>query len=279
MGINGVYCLNADTGDEIWRYVFERPIDFHSPTIDGKYVYGLNRVEKLFCLNTKNGKLLWEVVWSSDKPPEDLRVYSSNGIHYATPVIYDYEGKRYAVITCYLGIHSVDVETGKVLWLYNWEPFINIRISDPLIIKNKVFIAQYNRRGSILLDIIGGEPKVLWENMNLSSHVSSPVLVDGYIYGCESVPEMDYSSLRCLDSETGELMWEEELKLMTKSASLMAADGKLIILEDDGTLYIAEATPVEYKEISSGDVLGGEEKYRKFWISPVLYKSKIYFRN
>jgi hypothetical protein len=35
-----------------------------------------------------------------------------------------------------------------------------------------------------------------------------------------------------------------------KTVSLMAADGKLIMLENDGTLHIAEATPASYQEIS-----------------------------
>jgi outer membrane protein assembly factor BamB len=70
-------------------------------------------------------------------------------------------------------------------------------------------------------------------------------------------------------------MWEKEMKM----ASLIAADGKIIILEEDGTLHIAEATPSSYQELSSGDVLEGEQKSRKFYTPPVLYKGKIYVRN
>jgi len=56
-------------------------------------------------------------------------------------------------------------------------------------------------------------------------------------------------------------MWKKEMR----GASLMAADGKLIIIEDNGTLHIAEATPLSYKELSSCVVLEGEKKARKFW--------------
>jgi hypothetical protein len=72
-------------------------------------------------------------------------------------------------------------------------------------------------------------------------------------------------------------MWVQELNGVP--ISLMAADGKLIILEADGTLRIAEATPTGYKEISSGDVLEGERKLRQFWTPPVLCNGKIYCRN
>ena len=74
-------------------------------------------------------------------------------------------------------------------------------------------------------------------------------MIDGYIYGIYGGPNMGSTSLRCLDVETGKLMWEKNLG--KKVLSLIASDRKLIILEDNGTLHIAEATPTAYKEISS----------------------------
>ncbi len=129
-----------------------------------------------------------------------------------------------------------------------------------------------------------GKPKVIWNNKNMSSDTRSPIMIDGYIYGVEGGLGVRHSSLRCLDVETGEVMWEEELKTIEnywglKSVSLLAADGKLIILEEEGTLHIAEATPSSYKEISNGDVLEGERKYETFWPPPVLYRGKIYCRD
>ncbi len=41
--------------------------------------------------------------------------------------------------------------------------------------------------------------------------------------------------------------------------SLTAADGKLIILELNGTLHTTEATSALYRELSSGDVSGGRD--------------------
>jgi outer membrane protein assembly factor BamB len=318
-----VYCINSETGEEIWRYSY--PHEYFggyggatqsTPIVEGMYVYALSIEGILLCLEAKNGKLRWkkdlvseydvlkpyfnfggspviegdliiltantsglaldkktgEMVWGSDKPSEKLSLYPSTGPHYATPVLYDYEGRRYVVITSYVGIHSVDVETGKVLWLYKWDPFRNIHVSDPLIFNSNVFIAQYNRGGSVLLDIKRGEPEVLWENKNMSSDISSPVLINGYIYGCEGGPYVGQGLLRCLDVETGEVMWEEDLE--TRSITLMAADGKLIILEQDGTLRIAKAKPFAYKEISSCKLTSG-----RYCTPPVLCRSNIYARS
>jgi len=46
-----------------------------------------------------------------------------------------------------------------------------------------------------------------------------------------------------------------------------------------GTLYIAEASPEGYKELSECDVFGGKRKQRKFWTPPVLCDGRIYCRN
>ena len=103
-------------------------------------------------------------------------------------------------------------------------------------------------------------------------------MIDGYIYGVDGgLYPRHRASLQCLDVKTGELMWEE--KLNGKPISLMAANGKLIVLDEEGMLFIAEATPASYKEISSGDVFGGENKFRQFWTPPVLNNGKIYCRN
>jgi outer membrane protein assembly factor BamB len=58
------------------------------------------------------------------------------------------------------------------------------------------------------------------------------------------------------------------------TGSLMLANGKLIILSEDGKLVIAEASPDKFKEISSSRILTG-----KCWTVPVLANGRIYARN
>lgn len=62
-------------------------------------------------------------------------------------------------------------------------------------------------------------------------------------------------------------------------STLIAADGKLIIMESNGTLRIAEASPAAYREFSSADVLAGANRPRRFVTAPVLCGGLIYCRN
>ena len=273
-------CLKANNGKLRWKRDLVSEYDVTkpyygfaaSPVIEGDLII-LTANNYGMALDKRTG----EMVWISEKPPK-LRFAHSTGPHYSTPVMYDYEGKRYSLISNYEGLHSVEVATGKRLWTYEWDPFRRYA-TEPIFFDNMVFITRYNKAGSILLDIGGGEPKILWINRNMSSDTTSPVLIDGYIYGCDGGPEVGQGTLRCLNVQTGELMWEEDLRAEGETsrfvtASLIAADGKLIILEGNGTLHIAKATPSSYQEISSSYVLKGV-----FWTHPVLYKARIYCRN
>jgi hypothetical protein len=76
---------------------------------------------------------------------------------------------------------------------------------------------------------------------------------------------------------TGGILWEQAVD--NAPVSFMAADNKLMLLSEKGTLAIAEANGTGYREISRCDVLGGEKKPRKFWSPPVLCNGRIYCRN
>ena len=314
-----MYCLDTETGEEIWRHVEKKSFYFpqSTPTINGKYVYALNSDGILSCLKAKNGKLRWKKDIVSEYnivkphygfagPPvieEDLIIVTGNtsglaldkntgkkvwasepcelenmgevqqtGSEYAAPVIYNHNDKRFALIFSGKGLFSVDVNGGEIQWFYEWPYAVNA--ADPIIFDSKVFISSGYYIGCALLDISDDKPKVLWRNKNMGNHFSACVFIDGYIYGSDGNVG-GLLPLRCIDFETGDVMWEKKMKMV----SLIVADGKLIILEEDGTLHIAVATPLSYEEISSGDVLEGEQKLRRFWTPPVLCDGKIYCRN
>ena len=292
---------------------------YTTPTIEGKYLYALSSKGVLYCLKSKNGKVQWErdliseydvvrpqygfggspviegdlvilnlnlsgiafeknngkKVWISEKyHPSNICPQSENIASYATPVIFDWEGKRCALMYHCTGLYSVDVQTGQQLWYFEFMA-LGAKAADPIFFENKVFISTgYMLARCVLIEITGNEPKALWENENMRNEFSSCVYIDGYLYGSDG----DHGTLcpfRCIDVKTGGVMWEKEMKM----ASLMSADGKLIILEEDGILHIAKASPSSYQEISSGDVFRGEQKPRKFYTPPVLFNSKIYCRN
>jgi outer membrane protein assembly factor BamB len=315
--VSVVYCLNAENGDVIWQYSYKTSKSAEypqsTPTIDGKYVYALSNEGVLFCFKAKNGRVRWSkdlvsaydvsnpkygfatspviegdliilnlnfsgialdkkngsVIWTSIKNHPTKHCHENDEGGYATPVLYNSKNKRYALFYNCTGLHAVDISTGKRVWYYEW---IDYEVADPIKFENKIFISTYIE--SMLLDITKGEPTVLWKNKEMRNHFSTCGYVDGLLYGSDGY-QGRLNKLRCIDVRTGNALWEKEMRV----ASISVADRKLIILEDDGTLRIAEATSSGYKEMSTGDVFEGENKIGKFWTAPVLCNGKIYCRN
>jgi outer membrane protein assembly factor BamB len=150
-------------------------------------------------------------------------------------------------------------------------------VADPVLFDDKVFISssEMDSRGAVL-DISGEEPRLVWETPEMANHVSTCIYLDGYLYGATGnyLTDVKKCTLRCLDAENGQLMWEEK----TGGAALTAADGKLIVLTFKGTLYIAQASSTAFKVISSCEV-PSRSKAAAWWTPPVLCGNKIYCRS
>lgn len=317
-GMMGIVCLNAETGEEIWLHEIRTIGPMATPAIDGKYLYALTERGILMCLAAKNGKLRWqkdlpseydveklpygfntspvidgdliilnlntsgialdkktgELVWASDR---HKKLPSPDG-HYATAVLFDYNGVRSSLLFSSGGLYCVETKTGRRLGHHEFRSQYNS--PDPILVGNRVFVAGAGGGGPqcALLDISTSTPKVVWTNNHLSSAFPTSVHVDGYLYGSKGTrgtyaQEGRSHPFRCVDLATGQVMWEREMVV----ASVAVADGKLIILEANGTLHIAEATPTAYKEISSCEL--PVQKMQYWWTPPVLYMGKIYCRN
>ena len=315
-----IYCINAKTGKKVWRYAYSStrrrwPGPGATPVIDGSVVYVLSRDGALFCFNATNGRVIWKrdlikdnltqmpgpgwgfcgspvienkllimnagksglalnkktgkVVWKSE--PE------SGGT--ATPVIFNSGDKRIAAIASSNTLYAVDVKTGEVQWDHRWSAD-----ADPSIINNQILLIGGHRgRGSKLLAIKKGKPKIVWETRNARHSFPTPVILNGYAYGFGWVNRKQ--PLQCIDVKTGEVKWSKTISKLGDYGSLIAANGKLIILNSDGELIIAEASPKAYKVISSAKLFRlktfgsyPEGDPNCCWTAPILSNGKIYAR-
>ena len=75
--VNGkeiVWCLNANTGEEIWNHQYPCRLNDNlheggpgaTPTVDGEHVYTLGKEGQLYCLDIATGKVIWEVMLQKD---------------------------------------------------------------------------------------------------------------------------------------------------------------------------------------------------------------------
>lgn len=236
-----------------------------------------------------------ELAWLSEPPPKEFRSLDrqfSNGISYATPTVYGPAGNRRALFMGWNGLASVDVRTGKETWKFPWEVEPAYCCGNPLSIGDRVLVPSAldptGAPSGTLLKIGETGPSVLWRTPDLfvATLWVTPIVLGRSVYTMyygsgTGMLATNPTSLRCLDLETGEVRWEESFDppRNTKNFNLTAADGTLVILDDRGMLYTAEATPAEYREIARCDVLQGATAERLFYAPPVLCGGRIYCRN
>jgi len=72
-GKERVLCLDAQTGELLWKHEYDRPyaISFGggprvTPTVDGDMVFALGAEGNLWCLDARSGKLLWSKDFAKD---------------------------------------------------------------------------------------------------------------------------------------------------------------------------------------------------------------------
>jgi outer membrane protein assembly factor BamB len=311
-----VYCLNARTGKEHWRYTypyaFRRfPGPASTPTIDGDRVYTMGREGDVHCFDLTSGKVLWKrnlVRENMARPPQwgfcsspivegDIVLLNAgkSGIGLnklngktvwaseprtgwlPTPFLFTQKGKRLAALAANGNLYALDPLTGKIFWTYRWQSD-----ADPTVLGDKIYLLGGGRGSSNkLLDISNGAPEVVWETGNMANGFQSSVIIDGYAYGFGWMGRSQ--PLTCIEVKTGKIAWQENLG---DWGALMAADGKLIILDGDGDLIVAKADPGKYTVISQAKLMKlknwrsyGDDEPRCCWTAPVLSRGLVYARD
>lgn len=306
-----VWCLDAGTGQVIWQQSYPcDPYDPNgypgprgTPTVEGGRVYTLGRLGQLHCFDAATGRIVWSkdlaktyrakapkwgfagsplidggklfvevgakgasVVAFDPATGAELWKAGDDAAGYSSPVSLG-TGETRAVLTLQArALVARRMADGRELWRYPWKTDYDVNAATPIVSGENVFISSGYDHGGALLRVTAGGPKLVWEKDVMRNQMNSSVLIDGHLYG------FDERQLACVELATGKVAWTEK---KYGKGSLMAADGKLILLGERGLLGTATATPQAYREISSAHVIGGKD----VWVVPVLANGRIYVRS
>jgi outer membrane protein assembly factor BamB len=184
---------------------------------------------------------------------------------YSTPVLFDNGGQACFALVSGHEIVAAEVQTGKVLWKLPWKTTWDQNASDVIISEGKLFVSTGHGVGCALFDLSTGTPVEVWRTKNMRTYLGTCVLWKGALYG------FDDKQLRCLDWQTGEVRWTRP---ETGLGSLILADGKLIALQENGTLLVVEATAEACRILAQARVLSG-----RCWTVPALAGGRLFLRN
>jgi len=124
----------------------------------------------------------------------------------------------------------------------------------------------------------GVTARLLWHSAELSNDTASSVLVGGYVYGFDLLEAQanghrpSRGKFKCLDFLSGKVRWTAD---RVGHATILVAEGKLLLFNDRGELILARATPDRYEELGRTQVFRGEI----CWTAPALHRGRIYLRS
>lgn len=212
----------------------------------------------IVALDRETGKTIW-------KTPRENRTRS-----YCTPIIRDIGGRTQMILSGSKCVSSYDPRTGSRHWILDGptEQFV----ASPVENKGLIFITGgFPDKHLIAIDpsgsnVITESSHVKWHHLNKGvSYVPSPVAANDYFF-CVA----DGGVAGCYDAISGDIKWQERLG-RHHSGSLVAASGRVYMLDDDGITHVVKAGP-KFEVLAANPL--GEEAYS----SPAISNGQILIR-
>lgn len=244
-----LHCVALKTGKKLWS----RPAykDFggdegyfgagSTPIVEGEklLVNVGGKGAGLVAFALADGKTLWQA--------------TDEGASYSSPVAVTLDGVRHVIFVTRLNAVSVNPENGAVRFRIPFGargPTVNG--ASPLVIDGQLFLSASYGIGATLAKIGKTSASEVWSSNDvMSSQYTTCVYADGSLYGIDGRQDQGVARLRCIDPKSGDVRWTKEGFGM---ATLILADGKLVLLKTDGNLVLAAASPKGYHDLASAAV-------------------------
>jgi outer membrane protein assembly factor BamB len=292
LGSQGVLvCVNKADGKEVWRKDLPKElaaeVNNDAPGGEKKFGWGycwspLVDGDQLICvpggpqglfaaLDKASGKVLWR-----SKGVTDQATYSS-------PIVAEIGKVRQYIYLLQEGVVGVSAKDGELLWRHKRDNTDDVVCPTPVSEGNMVYVTVGVGGGCELLKLTpeGKKFKVeaAYSEKAIANKQGGMVKVGKYLYGYH-----EERAWMCQEFETGKLgKWpKREAPNALKAGGVVAADGRLYVLDETGTAGMIKINPDKYEEVSRF-TLPRLSKLRKasgrVWTHPVLADGKLYLRD
>jgi outer membrane protein assembly factor BamB len=205
------------------------------------------------------------VVWSKGNLPNA----------YVSPLMISVDGLDQYVSVMDGAVFALNPHNGDLQWQVPWHADYGISCSMPVWCPgNLLFVSAEYGAGTkmIRLERKGQQTNAAeaWTSNRLRLHHGNAMWINGSIY-FTSGGKGSQAILTGVDAASGKIHWQER---SIAKATFVRADGKLITLDQDGNLMLADASPQGFKVISKVELLTNLS-----WTPPVLVGTRLYIRD
>ena len=248
-------CLELATGNQVWHrdtyedYSSKRPsrgepaegyfgIGSTPLLVDDKLIVNIGGDKAgagMVAFALKDGKTVW-------KSTEERATYSA-------PVLATVGGVKHVVCVTRLNVISLDPANGKLRFRFPFnETGPKVSAANPVVLDDKLFVTASYQAGAVWAQIQANGVKTIWESDEvLSSQYTTPIEHEGKLIGVHGRQDVGSPLLRSIDPQTQKVLWEKE---DLGYATLIAADGKLLIVTTEGELILAALDTAAYRELA-----------------------------
>jgi outer membrane protein assembly factor BamB len=284
-GTGIVNCLDARTGDVMWSH--DTTTKFGAPVItwgkagsplvvDDMVVISVGAPSESESPNYDSSLVAFDLATGA------VRWHAGNRqASYASPVLATLAGERQIIVVNEHWITGHRADDGKVLWEYPWayEGDGNASCPQPVPLDgDRLFVSKGYGIGCSLLSVrrdAGGNFSVtpLWNppiKKVMKTKFSNVLVRDGYVYGLDDV------LLECIELGTGAVKWKKRRTPVFGHGQIMLVGNTILVLSETGELALVEATPDEYREVATLQVL---DDANVTWNNPAFAPPFLVIRN
>ena len=192
---------------------------------------------------------------------------------YSSPRIVKVAGETEIVVFMAEELIGVNPDSGELRWRF---PHVNQwkhNITMPSIVDGDTVVLSSPQAGARGLKVMrnGGAVTVeeIWSTRRIQFYHASTVMQGGWIYGSSGMVAV--ALMAAINARTGEIGWRER---GFARANCVEADDHLVILDENGVLSLASATPAKLVVHATAQLLG-----RPAWTVPTIVGTAMYARD
>ena len=263
--------LDKTTGKRIWSHDFVK--EFNAPLTGRGYsgspllyngtiivtMGGPNQAVAAF--DQASGKLLWKngyFVWAP-----------------ASPILIDVDKQPQLVVFGGDVVAGMDPANGRELWRHPHKTDWGLNITTPVWVADQHLLLVSSAYGvgtrALELRQSGGKTTVTekWHSQRMRIHIGTVIRLGEHAYA--SSGDFGPALISAIDLKSGAIAWQDR---SFARAQLLYADGKIIVLDEDGVLGLATVSPQGLKVLAKASVL-----QHLAWTPPTLVGTTLYVRD
>jgi outer membrane protein assembly factor BamB len=260
LGISGIVsAFDARSGKQLWQSAAPKEAPFYGAAVSPLGVRDLVIVHPgdygpLTAFDARSGAVKWT---------------AGSGGFFASPILVTLEGTMQVVSATQDYVIGVSLD-GRILWRFPYNggngavtPVLN---NDTLVLNTPEKVIAFRPRLRDAAWLV----ETLWETKDVSTYLSTPVVVDGVLYGLSTKQRGQFYAV---DAKTGRVLWLGTPREADNTA-LVKAGKVLFLLNDDGELIVARGNRKAFDPIVRYTVAESAT-----WAQPAISGERIFIKD